>query len=290
MNKSSSPNSIPVSAIELQKMHGNPKTVIRYIPNKSPNHRPTLNGKTIILKSALSSAKDMKTVFKNITLSAVKPIRPKSVAVLTAKTEKASTVAAPANKVDTVVQSITCSPKNTYLRNARDALSPSRTVPVLISEPTATTVASVSTTEYRELSAALLKIKDTAFVNRVMAAINGKCASKPEVEVSATLCSQCGSFQTGSTALMPFVSVATQTLELDFQKLNAMIEPMIKRVQQRKRKRVIPHAVKTAELVDDGCDGTADMTKPSSELPDIKHIVKNGSDAVRIQVCYTNID
>lgn len=277
------PNPKPVPADEMRKplpamcTPGNPKTTIRYTRNECVNNMPTSNGIPIRLKPALSSTKDMKIVFKNITLTAAKPIRlKKSVAVLPAEAEIVPTLGEPTIKTETIVQPITCSPIKTYSRNAPPNTLHPGMFPIKITKSTNT--ASVSTSEYRELFAALLKIKDTAFVDRVMAAINGKTvsASQPateEVKVSTALCSQCGSFNLGPSTRAS-VSVATQTLELDFQRLNAMTEPKIKRVQQRKRKRFIPHAVKTSEAVDDG------------GIIDSKNISSAVSDAVRVSMLH----
>lgn len=209
-----------------------PKTAIS-IRNETPANNPT-NGMPIKLKVL---SKDVKFVYKTIQLQKSSP-----------------------NVGET----------QTDVRNCSSNISPKIRIP--ISSPTATTTASVNALEYRELFAALLKIKDTALVARIMAVING--ASQPETSIS--FCSNCVKTEAGVITRGSTVSNGTQTLESDFRKSHAMTDPMVKRSQQRKRKRCIPHAVQTASPLVGGFDGAAS--------PSIKRIAIDGSDAVKMPV------
>lgn len=134
-----------------------------------------------------------------------------------------------------------------------------------INEPQSQSTAAVSrathppsTAEYRELFAALLKIKDAPLVARVMAAINVGAGHNP-TQSSSMLCTRCARPLNDMRK-----SAATQTVEVmtDWRHRLGTMSRLPTPKQTRKRRHRTPHAVKQT---DEGA-GTEAMTDTSESL------------------------
>lgn len=115
-----------------------------------------------------------------------------------------------------------------------------------INKTAAATVGPAQRSDYRELFAALLKIKDAQLVDRVMTAINNHEA--PEKPTSETSCGRC------AAGPRPTRSFATQTRESEFRQ----------RLMMRPRKRPEPYVLVTNQTPADESPGEG--KRPKLEL------------------------